>query len=1172
MTTPFVHLHLHTEYSLADGLVRIKPLMRAVAEAGMPAVALTDRDNLFASVKFYRAAEAAGIKPILGVDLRVRGATPEAPPCRLVLLCKDRAGFRNLTRLVTRAYLEGQADGAPMAERAWVAEAAEGLIALSAAREGDVGQALLAGNAARARELLDGWRAVFGEDYFLEVQRTGRTGDEAHLHAAVALAAETGVGVVASNDVRFLRPDDFEAHEVRVCIHEGYTLGDERRPRRYSPEQYLRTGREMAERFADLPEAIENALEIARRCNLELSFGKNVLPEFPIPEGTSTEAYFRDQARAGLARRLERILPPSDPERAERRRAYEARLERELDVICQMGFPGYFLIVADFIQWAKAHGIPVGPGRGSGAGSLVAYALRITDLDPLAYDLLFERFLNPERVSMPDFDVDFCMERRDEVIDYVARRYGRERVSQIITYGSMAAKAVVRDVGRVLGHGYGFVDKIAKLIPFEVGMTLDKALGQEPELKRLSEEDEEVGAILAMARKLEGLARNAGKHAGGVVIAPTELTDYTPLYCEPGGQGVVTQLDKDDVEAAGLVKFDFLGLRTLTIIDWAVRMIDAARERAGAPPLDIQQLPLDDPDTFRLLQEQHTTAVFQLESRGMKDLIKRLQPDNFEDIVALVALYRPGPLQSGMVDDFILRKHGKAKVQYPHPALEPILKPTYGVILYQEQVMQIAQVLAGYSLGGADLLRRAMGKKKPEEMAKQREIFMQGAVARGVDPDTATHIFDLMEKFAGYGFNKSHSAAYALLSYQTAWLKAHHPAPFMASVLSADMDNTDKVVTLIDECRSMGLAIVPPDVNRSRYAFSVTEEGAIVYGLGAIKGVGAAVIDGLIAEREANGPFRNLEDLCVRCAGQKINRRVLEALIRAGALDSLGPNRASLMAHLGIAMAAGEQHTRSVQTGQADLFGGPAGAAATSATPEIADWDEALRLTGEKETLGLYLTGHPFDRVREELGAIARRSLGQWQACEVRREEEAVVAGLITTVRTRNMQSGRAAFVTLDDGTGRMEVAVFGEEFERFRALLAKDRIVVAEGRIAFDEFSGHLRLRAREVMDVDDARARFAERLEIRLQAADSSPELVRQLEAALQPFDEQGARVRVEVVNAKARAALDLAERCRVSPREHLIRRLRALDGVVAVRTVYAYRPRAERRSARPQSAHMH
>ena len=1166
MTTPFVHLHLHTEYSLADGLVRIKPLMQAVAEAGMPAVALTDRDNLFASVKFYRAAEAAGIKPIIGVDLRVRGAGEEDAPCRLVLLCKDRTGFRNLTRLVTRAYLEGQADGAPMAERAWVAEAAEGLIALSGAREGDVGRALLAGNAVRARELLEQWRSLFGDDFFLEVQRTGRPGDEAHLHAAVALAAESATPLVATNDVRFLSPEDFEAHEVRMCIHEGYTLSDERRPRRCSPEQYLRSGAEMAEQFADLPEAVENALEIAQRCNLRLSFGKNVLPEFPIPEGTSTDAYFREQARAGLERRLERILGPG--EAAERRRAYEERLERELDVICQMGFPGYFLIVADFIQWAKDHGIPVGPGRGSGAGSLVAYALRITDLDPLAYDLLFERFLNPERVSMPDFDVDFCMERRDEVIEYVARRYGRERVSQIITYGSMAAKAVVRDVGRVLGHGYGFVDKIAKLIPFEVGMTLDKALEQEPELKRLAEEDEEVGAIIAMARKLEGLARNAGKHAGGVVIAPTELTDYTPLYCEPGGQGVVTQLDKDDVEAAGLVKFDFLGLRTLTIIDWAVRMINEARARSGEPALDIDRLPLDDAETFRLLQEQRPTAVFQLESRGMKDLIKRLRPDTFEDIVALVALYRPGPLQSGMVDDFILRKHGKAKVEYPHPALEPILRPTYGVILYQEQVMQIAQVLAGYTLGGADPLRRAMGKKKPEEMAKQREIFMQGAVERGVEPETAAHIFDLMEKFAGYGFNKSHSAAYALLSYQTAWLKAHYPAQFMAAVLSADMDNTDKVVTLIDECRGMGLEIAPPDVNRSTYAFSVTEGGTIVYGLGAIKGVGEAAIEGLIAEREGQGPFRSLEDLCVRCDGQKINRRVLEALIRAGALDSIGPNRASLMAHLGRAMAAAEQHARSRETGQADLFGGPVASAATGLTPEIPDWDDDLRLTGEKETLGLYLTGHPFDRYRTELAAIVGRSLGEWQCGEVQREESAVVAGLITAVRTRNMQSGRAAFMTLDDGTGRMEVAVFGEEFERWRALLAKDRIVVVEGRIALDEFSGQPRVRAREVMDVDDARARYAQRLEIRLQVPHPEAGFVERLEAALQPFQEQGARVRIEYANAKARAALDLDEHCRVAPREGLIRRLEALEGVVSVTTVYG-KVRAALPPARAASA---
>ncbi|RMD80001.1 MAG: DNA polymerase III subunit alpha, partial [Gammaproteobacteria bacterium] len=830
----FVHLHLHSEYSLSDGLIRIPQLVEAAARAGMPAVALTDLANLFAVVRFYKAALAAGIKPIVGAELWLEPEQEEAAPARLVLLCQDRGGYLRLARLITRCYTEGRRWGLPALRRAWLEEeGTEGLIALSAGPAGEVGQALLAGREDRALALAREWAARFPDRYYLSVQRTGRPGEELCLEGSLDLAERLDLPVVATNDVRFLAREDFEAHEARVCIHEGRTLDDPQRPRLYSEEQYLRSPEEMARLFADLPEALANSVAIARRCNLELSLGRPRLPAFPVPEGRSVEEHLEQEAREGLARRL-----AADPEAAARRADYEERLAQELQVIVSMGFAGYFLIVADFIRWAKGHGVPVGPGRGSGAGSLVAYCLEITDLDPIRYDLLFERFLNPERVSMPDFDVDFCMEGRDRVIDYVVERYGRERVSQIITFGTMAARAVVRDVGRVLGHPYGFVDKIAKLIPFELGMTLDKALEQEEELRRRYEEEEEVRELIDLARKLEGLARNAGKHAGGVVIAPTALTDFTALYCEPDSPVAVTQLDKDDVEAIGLVKFDFLGLRTLTIIDRAVRMVNERRP-PGTSPLDIARIPLDDEATFRLLKDCATTAVFQLESQGMKDLIRRLQPDRFEDIVALVALFRPGPLQSGMVDDFIHRKHGRIAVAYPHPALEPILAPTYGVILYQEQVMQIAQVLAGYSLGGADLLRRAMGKKKPEEMAKQREVFLRGARERGVDPALAGHIFDLMEKFAGYGFNKSHSAAYALVAYQTAWLKAHHPAAFMAATLTADMQHTDKVVALIEECRRLGLRVLPPDINRCRTEFALEDEGTILYGLGAIKGVGA---------------------------------------------------------------------------------------------------------------------------------------------------------------------------------------------------------------------------------------------------------------------------------------------------------------------------------------------
>ena len=1162
MRPGFVHLHLHTEYSLVDGVVRIKPLVRAVADGGMPAVAVTDQSNLFAMVKFYRAAMAAGVKPVVGVDMWLRNPEQPTRPWRLVLLCKNNTGYRHLTELVSRSYLEGQHNGIPMLERDWLAGHSEGLIVLSGGREGDVGEALLADNTELAGQRLAFWQRLFPDHYYLEVQRTGREREEEYLHAAVALAGEQGVPVVATNDVHFVKADDFEAHEARVCIHDGRTLDDPRRPRRHSDQQYLRSPGEMQALFADLPEALENSVEIAQRCNLELTFGKNYLPEFPIPDGLTIDDYFRAQARDGMEQRLAALFDTGSPDFAAQRQPYDERLEIELEVIISMGFPGYFLIVADFIRWAKHNGVPVGPGRGSGAGSLVAYALTITDLDPLKYELLFERFLNPERVSMPDFDVDFCMEGRDRVIDYVAEHYGREKVSQIITYGSMAAKAVVRDVGRVLGHPYGFVDRIAKLIPFEIGMTLDKALAQEESLKQLYEEDEEVRALLDMARSLEGLSRNAGKHAGGVVISPTKLTDFTPVYCEQGGVNVVSQFDKDDVEAVGLVKFDFLGLRTLTIIDWALQTINKLRRDSGETALDINAIPLEDEAAFNLLKAYQTTAVFQLESRGMKDLIKRLQPDCFEDIIALVALFRPGPLQSGMVDDFIARKHGRQKVEYPHPDLEQILKPTYGVILYQEQVMQIAQVLAGYTLGGADLLRRAMGKKKPEEMAKQRAIFTEGAQARGVEEKTATYIFDLMEKFAGYGFNKSHSAAYALVSYQTAWLKAHFPAPFMAAVLSADMDNTDKVVILIEECRHMQLEVVAPDINRSGYAFTVEGAASVIYGLGAIKGVGEAAIEVMIQERLAGGPFRSLVDLCRRVDSRKITRRVYEALIRSGALDALGENRATLMQQLPEALKSAEQHLRDSAAGQTDLFGNATAASepiepASSAVPE---WDEETRLVGEKETLGLYLTGHPIERYREELANIITAPLAELaeetpSAGQQRGKEKTVVlAGLVVDLRTRNTQSGgRMAFVTLDDRTARMEIRVFSRVFEQHRALLANDKVLVVQGSLAFDDFSGSMRLNANRIYEIDQAREVYARRLIVSIGAQKAGNGFVKSLAAVLTPYCDGSCPVGLHYRNAGAQAHITLGDEWRVHPSDELLHRLRELVGEQQVKVMY-------------------
>ncbi|HLT62930.1 MAG TPA: DNA polymerase III subunit alpha, partial [Pseudohongiella sp.] len=914
MPAQFVHLNVHTEFSIVDGLVRVGDLVKTAAKMGMPAVAVTDQGNLFGMIKFYSAAMSAGVKPVCGCDVWIEN--PERPdrPYALTLLVRNLEGYRNLTRLISRSFTEKVGHGEPQLRRDWLVGNSDGLIALSGGMNGDVGRALVEGNRGEAFKALAAWMNLFPDSFYLTVSRCGRPGEDSYNQAVARLGSDADCALVAVNDVRFLSADDFEAHEVRVCIHDRRTLDDPRRPRNYTEQQYLRTPQEMVELFADMPEAIENTVLIAMRCSLALELGKPYLPNYPVPPGMTMEEFFRSVSREGLDKRLPRAFADHkgigfvmNETHAEEYKAfcepYYQRLDFELNVIIQMGFPGYFLIVMEFIQWAKNNDIPVGPGRGSGAGSIVAWALGITDLDPLKYDLLFERFLNPERVSMPDFDVDFCMEGRDRVIQHVAELYGKEAVSQIITFGTMAAKAVVRDVARVQGKSYGLADKLSKLIPFEPGMTLSKAMEMEPQLKEFIDSDEDAQEIMEMAFKLEGITRNVGKHAGGVVIAPTRLTDFSPLYCDENGEGLVTQFDKNDVETAGLVKFDFLGLRTLTIIDWAVKMINAQESAHKNNPLDITAIPLDDMRVYELLQRGETTAVFQLESRGMKELIRRLLPSCFEDIVALVALFRPGPLQSGMVDDFINRKHGRAEIVYPHPDLEPVLSNTYGVILYQEQVMQIAQVLANYSLGGADMLRRAMGKKKPEEMAKQRSIFLQGASENGLSEELAGSIFDLMEKFAGYGFNKSHSAAYALVSYQTAWLKLHYPAYFMAAVLSADMQNTDKVVTLIEECREMKLPLIVPDVNVGAYNFTVNSKGEIVYGLGAIKGLGEGPINAIIRAREEGGPFTSLLDFCKRVDLRTVNKRALEALIKAGALDNLyqadtDTTRAWLMATL----------------------------------------------------------------------------------------------------------------------------------------------------------------------------------------------------------------------------------------------------------------------------------
>jgi len=1142
----FVHLHLHTEYALVDSLIRIKPLVKAVRKAGMPACAVTDYSNLFALVKFYRAAQSEGVKPIIGVDVRLhQGAEPAS---RLVLLCQNEIGYRNLTRLVSRSYTEGQENNVPYLHRQWLNGATEGIIALSGGCEGEIGQALLAEQPHLAKQRLDEFKLLFPQRFYIELQRTGRLHEEEYIHVAVELALETDIPVVATNEVCFLKSDEFESHEVRVCIHDSNILADKNRPRRYSEQQYLRTPQEMAELFSDIPEAIENTWLIAQRCNLELTLGKNFLPDFPIPEGETVEEYFRNQARIGLEQRLAFLFDRTTEKFTAQRRPYDERLVLELDVIIKMGFPGYFLIVADFIQWAKENDIPVGPGRGSGAGSLVAYALKITDLDPIHYELLFERFLNPERVSMPDFDIDFCMEGRDDVINYVAERYGRERVSQIITYGTMAAKAVVRDVGRVLAYPHGFVDKIAKLIPFEIGITLDKALEKEDALSTLYDEEEDVRALINMARQLEGLTRNSGKHAGGVVIAPSVLTDFTPLYCEQDSSDLMTQFDKGDVEAVGLVKFDFLGLRTLTIIKWALKTINHFAEK----PIDILKLPLDDPETYNLLKRGDTTAVFQLESSGIKKLIRRLRPDCFEEIIALVALYRPGPLQSGMVDDFIERKQGRAKVEYPHPDLAPILKPTYGVMVYQEQVMQIAQVLAGYSLGGADLLRRAMGKKIPEEMDKQRSVFVEGATKRGVKEKTATYVFDLIDKFSGYGFNRSHSAAYALLAYQTAWLKAHYPAAFMAAVLSADMDNTDKVVSLVDECRAMKLEVLPPNINVSRYKFTVADDQnkSIHYGLGAIKGAGEAALEGIVAEREEKGRFTDLFYFCNHIDLRKASRRILEPLIKTGALDELGPNRAVLMASLDSAIKSAERHSTDSAAGQNDIFGGRTQKSTQEETPfvkDIQEWSQAERLKNEKEGLGFYLSGHPITPYLPELAQLVRAA--RLSAVKPTEKKQTVrVAGWVIDLRI-NTKRGRMAFITLDDSTARMEVKIYSELYATARDLLVKDTLLIVEGEVRVDDYNDGYTMTAKKIYTLETAREQKANRLELSVSTQNSN-ELAQKLVATLTPHLQGQCRVFINYQHQEARIELRLDDNWKVKPNTSLIDELKGLLGEDSVK----------------------
>ena len=1154
----FIHLRLHSEYSITDSIVGIEDVIdkeskqllrqgaisRAVAD-GMPALALTDLNSLFGAIKFYSAARSAGIKPIIGVDAWVFDDAPEAPveAFRLLLLARNPAGYLRLCELLTAAYTRPRHHGRAGIPLALFDQGDNrGLIALSGGALGDVGRLLAASKLEQAAARARHWAERFVDAYYLEVQRPSARRDDAAQELLVAqsvqLANRCDLPVVATHPVQFIAPQDFMAHEARVCIAEGWILGDARRPHPFAEGQYFLGQNEMAELFADLPEALANSVEIARRCNLSLKLGKSFLPDFPTPEGVTLDQHLANEARAGLEARL-RHLFPDETERESQRHRYAERLEFEISTIQKMGFPGYFLIVADFINWAKNHDVPVGPGRGSGAGSLVAYSLRITDLDPIRYDLLFERFLNPERVSMPDFDIDFCQDGRDRVIQYVKDKYGAHAVSQIATFGTMAAKAVIRDVGRVLDLGFNFVDQFAKLIPNELGITLSKARAMEPAIDERLAQEEELRTLWELAEKLEGLTRNVGMHAGGVLIAPGKLTDFCPLYSADDGKTTVSQFDKDDVEKVGLVKFDFLGLRTLTILDEAVKLVREVEKT----DIDLARLPLDDVATYDgIFKRAKTTAVFQFESNGMKDMLVQAKPDRLEDLIALNALYRPGPMD--FIPSFINRKHGREKVIYPHPLLEPVLANTYGIMVYQEQVMRAAQVVANYSLGGADLLRRAMGKKKPEEMAEQRAIFVKGAAENAIDEAKANEIFDTMEKFAGYGFNKSHAAAYSLVAYHTAWLKQHHPAAFMAATMSSEMANTDKLQFFYQDARDIGLSFLPPDINQSDIRFRPVDPHTIRYGLGAIKGTGEAALRAILKARE-QGPFTDLFDFCRRVDKRQANRRVIEALIRAGAFDTLETNRAKLLASVAHAIEAAEQAGRNAL--QCGLFDEPdmTPAAHYVATPP---WDEREKLLQEKQALGFFLSGHPFNAWRDEVRRIARCSLAELEP----QKDTVLLAGIVMSVRIQMGRQGKMGIALLDDASAQQEVVIYKDLWDSERAKVREDQLLIVEGKVDRDAYTGGLRIAARALKTLGEARSCAARALRLSLNAA--GPEDAARLATLLEPARGGPCPVRLIVRNAQAQGELLLAESWRVCLDETLIASLKHWLGDTAVTIEYA------------------
>lgn len=1143
----FVHLRLHTEFSVVDGTNRIDEVVKAAAADGQPSLAITDLNNLFGAVKFYKEARGKGVKPVLGTEVFVEGLGAEPGALtRIVLLVQNKEGYLNLSELLARAWTQNVGRGQAQAacKLAWLEELQGGLIALSGAQAGPLGAPLLQGQEERAAEIALQLAGLFPHRFYIELQRAGRPEDEPHVIAAVKLAARLRLPVVATHPVQFATADDYEAHEARVCISEGEILGNPRRVRKFTREQYFKSSAEMAALFADVPSALANTVEIAKRCNLTLVLGKPQLPNFPTPNGMPIEEYFRVASFEGLEQRLAHLYPEAAKRDGERPR-YVERLEFEINTILKMGFPGYFLIVGDFINWAKKNGCPVGPGRGSGAGSLVAYALKITDLDPLEYKLLFERFLNPERVSMPDFDIDFCQGNRDRVIDYVKDKYGRDAVSQIATFGTMAARAAIRDVGRVLDMSYMFCDGISKLIPNKPGKPVtiqyppadlseaDRekyAIAAEPQLAARIEKEEEVRMLVELAQKLEGMTRNIGMHAGGVLIAPGKLTDFCPLYQQPGSDSAVSQYDKDDVEAVGLVKFDFLGLATLTILEIAKDFIVARHK--GQENFAFENIPLNDVPTYKLFSEGKTEAVFQFESRGMQGMLKDARPTRLEDLIALNALYRPGPMD--LIPSFVARKHGREPVEYPHPLVAEMLSETYGIMVYQEQVMQTAQILGGYSLGGADLLRRAMGKKKAEEMAEHREIFRKGAAKNDIDQKKADEIFDLMEKFAGYGFNKSHAAAYSLLAYHTGWLKVHYTAEFFCANMTVEMDDTDKLKVLFEDAqKNFGITFEPPDVNRGNYRFEPVNDKVIRYGLGAVKGTGQLAVEAIVKAREEGGPFTSLFDFCVRVDRQRINKRTVEALIKAGAFDSLQQNRASLIASVDRAFEFAS--ATQANAAQVDIFGDSEHGSATQ-EPDMVDatpWGVKERLTYEKTAVGFYLSGHLFDEVAHEVRRFCKREIDDL----LDSRDQQVIAGIVSDFRMINGQRGRLAIFKLDDKSGAIDATADDALFNANRNVLKDDELVIVSGRLQPGRGGFEARFQVQQVWDLATARCRFGKFLRVAING--KAPDIAR-LVKDFPPRTEQsehgellqGLGVRLSLARGGAQVELQLGERAKFFP----------------------------------------